>query len=171
MFINFKDKTKNMLGLSIDSSGTLIEDFVGGLLITAGCVMVGGTVVAGPVATVTGLLVIGIGATVIADANGMTTDMYNITRVFNTAVSIGLTAYMPAISKMIPSTCKLAKSTKFFEQSGKIGYKTGILMNGFHETKVQLMDFVQSQIYSQEAKNYILPYFDGTNDIGDLFDA
>lgn len=32
-------------------------------------------------------------------------------------------------------------------------------MNGFHETKVQMMDFVQSQIYSQEAKNYILPYF------------
>ena len=160
IFTEHKDKSKNLLGLPLDSPGTIIEDFAGGLLIGAGCALIGGTVVAGPAAAVAGFLIFSAGVGVIADANGLTTDVRNITRLFNTGISVGLSLYLPAkISRLIPSTYKLAKTTKFFEQNGKLGYRTKILMNGFHETKVQMMDFVQSQIYSQEAKNYILPYF------------
>ena len=171
IFNDFKNKSKNLLGLTIDSPGTIIEDFAGGLMITAGCVLIGGTVVAGPAMTVAGVLLFTAGMGVIADANGLTTDSNNMTRCFNTAVSIGLSLYLPGkISKLLPSTYKLAKSTKFFEQSSEVIYKTKIIMNGFHETKVQLIDFVQSQIYSEEARECILPYFNGTSKIGDLFD-
>lgn len=154
LFINYSDKSKNLLNYTIDSPETVIEDFIGGLVFDAGIAVFGGTIVGGLGAIGIGSVIIAAGMLIMADANGVTTDITNISRIFNTGISIGLSFYMPAkISKYTVSAYKLSKPAKIFEQGGTIEYVVEVLMKGFHEVKKELMDFVQSQYIVKKQEN------------------
>ncbi|AWX31629.1 chitobiase/beta-hexosaminidase C-terminal domain-containing protein [Methanosphaera sp. BMS] len=166
----YTDKTKNLLGYDIDSSEAIIEDEMGSLAIDGSRGLFGSSIIDGDAGVITGCIMFIVGTGLIIDANGWLADTTNITRLFNTVLSLTL-SYLPqtAISKHVINSFKLAKATKVLDKPGKIEYATKVMINIYDKLQEELLTFVENQIKTQEAREYILPYINGSRNIMEWF--
>ncbi|RAP45703.1 chitobiase/beta-hexosaminidase C-terminal domain-containing protein [uncultured Methanosphaera sp.] len=165
---NFKDKTRNFFNIPLDSGWTDVEDMIGGILIDFGTPLLITGLATGGTGTGIGLIMIGVGALLCADANGWTTDMTSINRCFDTGVSIGL-SFIPSmlLSKTSLGVFRVAtKNKEIFEHAGRIGKTAEVTLKGFDEAQNTLYQEARDKIVSKALHDNMLPYLNGTKPIG-----
>lgn len=165
---NFKDKTKNFFNIPLDSGWADVEDIIGGILIDLSAPVFMAGFATGGTGTGIGLIMIGVGALLCADANGWTTDMTSINRCFDTGVSIGL-SFIPSIllSKTLLGVFRVAtKNKEIFKDAGRIGKTAEVTLKGFDEAQNTLYQEARDKIVSKALHDNMLPYLNGTKPIG-----
>ncbi|PWL08251.1 hypothetical protein MSCUN_06870 [Methanosphaera cuniculi] len=162
--LNFKDKTKNILGLPLDSGWAEIEGMLGGILIDVGAGVFAtgfgdgfGFIVGG------GMMLVG-GALLCADANGWTTDRYNLSRAFSSGLDIAL-CFFPV--SFVPRTFKVfelaTESGKIFDEGGKVGKMGKVILKGFDEVQGDLYGEAMDKILVDPFKEFLNPYLEKNN--------
>lgn len=166
----YTDKTKNLLGYNIDSAEAIIEDEMGSLAIDGGYTLFASSTLDGITGAISGILLVSAGTALIIDANGFLADTTNMTRLLNTVVSLTL-SYVPqtTISKHVINGFRLARATKILDKPGRVEYTARVMFNIYDKIHEELLSFAENQIKSQEAREYILPYLNGTKNIMDWF--
>ena len=159
--LNFKDKTKNILGLPLDSGWAEIEGMLGGILIDVGAgVFATGFSNGFGFAIGLGMMMVG-GGLLCADANGWTTDRNNLSRAFYTGLDITLGLFPVSF---VPRTFKVfelaTESGKIFNEAGKVGKIGKVILKGFDKVQEALYGEAMDKITVEPFREFLYPFLE-----------
>lgn len=166
--LNFKDKTRNILNIPLDSGWVELEGMIGGIMFGLGTHLLIGGIGTG-VVSLAGLVMTRAGAFLCADANGWTTDLNNLSRCINTGIDYGLT-FIPSVllSRTSMGIFRVAiKDKEIFYNGGRIEKSVYMSLKGFQEAQETLYGEVIEKIIVEPLRECMESFF-STKKISDF---